>query len=71
MTINDNQGRFFGKPIVEYRADGAVKGGDVVYRLAQDYDDELSQEDESVLYHHYQLNYTPPDTASGRRLARR
>jgi hypothetical protein len=33
--------------------------------------DELSQEDESVLYHHYQLNYTPPDTESGRRLARR
>lgn len=33
--------------------------------------DELSQEDESVLYHHYRLNYTPPDTHSGRRLARR
>jgi hypothetical protein len=33
--------------------------------------DELSQEDESVLYHHYQLNYIPPDTESGRRLARR
>lgn len=32
---------------------------------------ELSQADESVLYHHYQLNYTPPDTQSGRRLARR
>ena len=32
---------------------------------------ELSQQDESVLYHHYQLNYTPPDTPSGRRLARR
>ena len=26
---------------------------------------------ESALYHHYQLNYTPPDTESGRRLARR
>ena len=33
--------------------------------------DELSQADESSLYHHYQLNYTPPDTESGRRLARR
>jgi sporulation protein YlmC with PRC-barrel domain len=33
--------------------------------------DELSQADESALYHHYQLNYTPPDTESGRRLARR
>jgi hypothetical protein len=32
---------------------------------------ELSQADESALYHHYQLNYTPPDTQSGRRLARR
>jgi hypothetical protein len=33
--------------------------------------DELSQADESALYHHYELNYTPPDTQSGRRLARR
>jgi sporulation protein YlmC with PRC-barrel domain len=33
--------------------------------------DELSQADESALYHHYELNYTPPDTESGRRLARR
>ncbi len=33
--------------------------------------EELSQEDESALYHHYELNYTPPDTESGRRLARR
>jgi hypothetical protein len=33
--------------------------------------DELSQADESVLYHHYELNYTPPNTESGRRLARR
>jgi uncharacterized protein YrrD len=32
---------------------------------------ELSQGDESALYHHYQLNYIPPDTQSGRRLARR
>jgi PRC-barrel domain len=33
--------------------------------------DELSRADESILYHHYQLNYTPPDTERGRRLARR
>jgi hypothetical protein len=32
---------------------------------------ELSRDDESALYHHYELNYTPPDTESGRRLARR
>ncbi len=33
--------------------------------------DELSQADESTLYHHYEMNYTAPDTESGRRLARR
>jgi hypothetical protein len=33
--------------------------------------EELSQADESALYHHYELNYTAPDTDSGRRLARR
>ena len=33
--------------------------------------DELSAADESTLYHHYQLNYTPPETERGRRLARR
>ncbi len=33
--------------------------------------DELSQQDESNLYHYYELNYTPPATESGRRLARR
>jgi uncharacterized protein YrrD len=32
---------------------------------------DLSQVDESRLYHHYQLNYTPLVTESGRRLARR
>jgi PRC-barrel domain len=32
---------------------------------------ELTQADESALYHHYELNYTAPDTQSGRRLARR
>jgi hypothetical protein len=33
--------------------------------------DQLSQAEESTLYHHYQLHYTRPDTESGRRLARR
>ena len=33
--------------------------------------EELSQADESALYHHFEVNYTPPDTESGRRLARR
>jgi uncharacterized protein YrrD len=33
--------------------------------------DELSKADESTLYHHYQINYIPPATERGRRLARR
>ena len=33
--------------------------------------DELSQADESKLYHHFEMNYTPISTESGRRLARR
>jgi sporulation protein YlmC with PRC-barrel domain len=33
--------------------------------------EELSQADESKLYHHFEMNYTPIDTESGRRLARR
>ncbi len=33
--------------------------------------DELSQAGESARYHHFELNYTPPETESGRRLARR
>jgi len=33
--------------------------------------EELSQADESALYHHFELNYTPPNIESGRRLARR
>jgi hypothetical protein len=32
--------------------------------------DELSEADESALYHHYKLNYTPTETTSGRRLVR-
>lgn len=33
--------------------------------------EELSQEDESALYHHFQMNYTAIENESGRRLARR
>lgn len=33
--------------------------------------EELSREGESALYHYYEINYTPPETESGRRLARR
>jgi uncharacterized protein YrrD len=33
--------------------------------------EELSQADESTLYHHFEQNYTPVSTESGRRLARR
>lgn len=32
---------------------------------------EMSQADESALYHHFQLNYTAIESGSGRRLARR
>jgi hypothetical protein len=32
---------------------------------------EMSQADESALYHHFQLNYTAIESDSGRRLARR
>jgi hypothetical protein len=35
------------------------------------HNEELSRADESALYHHFELNYTPIDTESGRRLARR
>jgi sporulation protein YlmC with PRC-barrel domain len=33
--------------------------------------EKLSQGDESALYHHFELSYTPPVSESGRRLARR
>jgi hypothetical protein len=33
--------------------------------------EELSQADESALYHHFEQNYTPISNESGRRLARR
>jgi hypothetical protein len=44
-----------------------IKGSRKIARAGQD----LSTEDESALYHHYQLNYSPTDKQSGRRLARR
>lgn len=43
-------------------------------RSAPDIDmhgEELTQADESRLYHHFEINYTPISTESGRRLARR
>ena len=33
--------------------------------------EELTQADESALFHHFEMNYTPINTESGRRLARR
>lgn len=33
--------------------------------------DQLTADDESVLYHHYRLNYTPSERESRKRLARR
>lgn len=33
--------------------------------------EELSPADESALYYHFELNYSPPAIVSGRRLARR
>jgi len=48
-------------------------GKDLV-RSAPDLDlhgQEMSQADESALYHHFQMNYTELTTESGRRLARR
>ncbi|HTA13519.1 MAG TPA: PRC-barrel domain-containing protein [Solirubrobacteraceae bacterium] len=44
-----------------------VKGAPNIEQHGQ----ELSQADESSLYHYYELNYNPPETESGRRLARR
>ena len=32
--------------------------------------EQLSAEDESVLYHHYKLNYTPSERESKKRLVR-
>lgn len=44
---------------------------EVEWNVAEQHGEELSQADESALYHHFELNYTPPNTDSGRRLARR
>jgi hypothetical protein len=48
---------------------GEQGAGQVRAELARD-GEELSHADESVLYHHYELNYTPPNTERGRRLPR-
>src|SRR5689334_24754628 len=50
---------------------GVTKEGVASARNSEQHGEELSQADESALYHHYELNYTPPSTESGRRLARR
>jgi sporulation protein YlmC with PRC-barrel domain len=72
----------FGRHLTFVPLDGATIGPDglqvvVSRQQVQDapnidmHGDELSEEGESALYHHYQLNYTPRDTHSGRRLVRR
>jgi hypothetical protein len=72
----------FGRHLTFVPLDGATIGPDdlrVVVSRQQVKDapnidlhgDELSEEGESALYHHYQLNYTPSDTQSPRRLVRR
>jgi sporulation protein YlmC with PRC-barrel domain len=62
---------------------GGIKGGPDELQVAvtkeqvqaaptiEQHGEELSQADESALYHYFELNYTPPKTKSGRRLARR
>ncbi len=73
---------FIGRHLTFVPLDGIAIGPDVLKvavtkeRVAsapniEQHGEELSQADESALYHHYELNYTPPNTESGRRLARR
>ena len=70
----------FGRHLALIPLAGATIGPDKLHvsvsreqiRVAPKLDvDDLAQADESRLYHHYELNYTPLDTESGRRLARR
>ena len=51
---------------VDTTAEQVSSGPDLAF-----HGDELSVEDESALYHHFQQNYLPLTTTSGRRLARR
>jgi hypothetical protein len=73
---------FFGRHLTFVPLPGAAVGPDELrvtaskeqVRTAPDLDmggQEMSQADESALYHHFEMNYTPPATESGRRLARR
>lgn len=53
---------------------GRYRWADKRVRSAPDIEmhgEELSQGDESMLYHYFELNYIPIGTESGRRLARR
>ena len=45
VTINTNTDTYRGKPVVDFAMGDTVKGGDVIYRLTQDYDSEESQRD--------------------------
>ena len=76
MEVEGRQGiaQLFDVPPLPYAEVkiATADGGGQVNALAIDTEgDELSQADEAGLYHHYGLNYTAPDTESGRRLARR
>ena len=71
---------FFGRHLALIPLAGATIGPDSLHvpvskeqiRVAPKLEvGDLSPADESRLYHHYELNYTPLDTESGRRLARR
>lgn len=44
MTVNENLDTFYGRPVLDFRSGDTVRRTDAVYRLGQDYDDELSQE---------------------------
>ncbi len=61
-----NVAEWHGKMLVDRDGERFDKLQDV-----EQHGEELSQADESALYHHYELNYTAPNTESGRRLARR
>ncbi len=87
MTKHQNIAQWHGKELVDWDGESVPLGGVTIgpdnlqvsvsreqVKNAPNIEtegDELSQAGESSLYHHYQLNYTPPDTESGRRLARR
>jgi hypothetical protein len=45
VTINDYTETYRGKPVVDFKMGDTAQGGEVVYRLSQDYDSEESQRD--------------------------